>query len=81
MSLANSHSRRQFLAGAATGLTGLIGLLAEAGVLTPDQVAGLTMAMMMLAEPGEGDSLTSRVVFDADGALSVNGMPFASPTP
>ncbi len=65
----------------ATGLTGLIGLLAEAGVLTPDQVAGLTMAMMMLAEPGEGDSFSSRVVFDADGALSVNGKPLASPTP
>lgn len=68
-------------AATATGLTGLIGLLAEAGVLAQDQVTGLTMAMLMLAEPGEGGSLTTRVVAATDGTVTVNGRPVLNLAP
>ena len=53
----------------------------KAGVLAQDQVTGLTMAMLMLAEPGEGGSLTTRVVAATDGTVTVNGRPVLNLAP
>ncbi|MBL9059796.1 MAG: hypothetical protein JNK88_07215 [Mangrovicoccus sp.] len=58
---------------AATGVYGLLQSLSGAGLLTQDQALGLSMAMMIFAQPGEGDSLTSTIVAGADGSVSVNG--------
>ena len=66
---------------AATGVTGLLRALTGAGLLSQDQALGLSMAMMMFAQPGEGDSLTSSVVAGADGSLTVNGRAMSLGTP
>ena len=56
-------------------------LLTGAGLLSQEQALGLSMAMMMFAQPGEGDSLTSRVVAGPDGSLTVNGKAMSFGTP
>lgn len=66
---------------AATGLYGLLRGLTGAGLLSQEQALGLSMAMMMFAQPGEGDSLTSRVVAGPDGSLTVNGKAMSLGTP
>ena len=66
---------------AATGLYGLVRGLTGAGLLSQEQALGLSIAMLMFAQPGEGDSLTSRVVAGPDGSLTVNGKAMSFGTP
>lgn len=56
-----------------TGVLGLLQSLVQAGAMTGEQATGLQMMIAMFARPGEGDSLTSTIVTEPGGGLTVNG--------
>ena len=55
------------------GALGLLQSLVQAGAMTGEQATGLQMMIAMFARPGEGDSLTSTIVTEPGGGLTVNG--------
>ncbi len=63
-----------------SGGNGLIGRLAQMGLLPPDQVLGAQMILGLFARPtGEDDVVTSRIEVDASGQLLANGQPLPLP--
>jgi len=55
------------------GLSGLLQQAMAAGALSMEQAMGAQMLLGMFAVQGEGDSFTSRIELQPDGALLVNG--------
>ena len=63
-----------------SGGNGLIGRLAQMGLLPQDQVLGAQMILGLFARPtGEDDVVTSRIEVDATGPLVANGQPLPLP--
>lgn len=63
-----------------SGGNGLIGKLAQMGLLPPDQVMGAQMILGLFARPtGEDDVVESRIEVDATGQLVANGQPLPLP--
>ncbi|OSP55067.1 DUF2125 domain-containing protein [Pseudoruegeria sp. SK021] len=56
-----------------TGGITLLQRLTEAGLVTAQQALGAQMMLSMFAVPGDGDSLTSTIVTEPDGGMSING--------
>jgi len=62
------------------GGNGLIGRLAQMGLLPPDQVMGAQMILGLFARPtGEDDVVESRIEVDPSGALVANGQALPLP--
>jgi hypothetical protein len=55
------------------GLNGLIGKLADMGLLPQEQAMGLRMSLALFTVPTGEDSAKSRIESDADGNVRVNG--------
>ncbi len=56
-----------------TGLNGLLQQAMAAGAVNMEQAMGAQMLLGMFAVQGEGDSFTTRIELQPDGALLVNG--------